>query len=57
MPSKMPLVELERRLSTERVLDIFTMQPKVSIVTCSNTKHPTKCETHSFPEISNADSK
>ena len=29
MPLKMPVVELERRLSTERVLDIFTMQPKV----------------------------
>jgi len=38
MTLKMPVVELERRLSTERVLDIFTMQPKVCIVTYSNAK-------------------
>lgn len=25
----MPVIELERRLSTERTLDIFTMKPKV----------------------------
>jgi hypothetical protein len=52
MTSKMPLVELERRLSTERVLDIFTMQPKVCIVTYSNTKRSIKRETltHSFLE-------
>ena len=27
------MVELEQRLSTERVLDVFTVQPKVGIVT------------------------
>ena len=59
MTSKMPVVELERRLSTERVLDIFTMQPKVGIVTYSDSKRLTKLGalTHSFLEISTADSK
>ncbi len=42
MSLKVPVVELERRLSTERVLDIFTMQPKVGIVTYSITKRLTK---------------
>ena len=44
------MVELERRLSTERVLDIFTMQPKVGIVTHSNAKPLTKYDI-SFPRI------
>lgn len=38
MTVKIPVGELERRLSTERVLDIFTMQPKVGIVTRENAK-------------------
>ena len=50
MTVKIPVVELERRLSTERVLDIFTMQPKVGIVTHSNAERLTKCGI-SFPRI------
>ncbi len=42
MTLMMPVVELERRLSTERALDIFTMQPMVGIVTYLNAKHLTK---------------
>jgi hypothetical protein len=42
MTLNMPVVELERRLSTERVLDIFTMQPKVGIIPHSNAKCLTK---------------
>ena len=42
MTLKMPVVELERRLSTERVLDIFTMQPKVGILNAKRlSKHGT----------------
>ena len=42
MTLEMPVIELERRLSTERVLDIFTMQPKVGIVTYLNAKRLAK---------------
>jgi len=30
MAKKMPIADLERRLATERTLDIFSMTPKVT---------------------------
>ena len=42
MTLKMPVVELERQLSTEGVLDIFHDEPKVGIVTYFHGKHLTK---------------
>jgi len=51
---KVPVVELERRLSTERVLDIFTMQPKVGIVAHSNAMRLTKYDTLAHFAFSNS---
>ena len=57
MTLKTPVVELERRLSTERVMDIFTMQPKVGIVTYLNAERLTKHGILTDFFLSNLDSK